>query len=134
MKTLEIEVKKILSWEKVADSVSPLAPTKPRLTPTYTSANFNLLVSLLLTGTFIPFLGPFIDQYQLAESRPIKIPLFKTNLVSVHFFQWPQKSRYSKTKTAFLGSICQYSNIDEKGAGGKGGCWSKNLRRMFCKF
>ena len=38
------------------------------------------------------------------------------------------------TKAAFLGSICQYSNIDEKGAGGKGGCWSKNLCRMFCKF
>ena len=34
---------------------------------------------------------------------------------------------------AFLGSICQYSNIDEKGRG-EGGCLSKNLRRMFCKF
>ena len=40
------------SQEKVADSVSLGAPTKPRLTPTYTSANFNLVVTSLLPSFF----------------------------------------------------------------------------------
>ena len=59
------------SQEMVADSVSLGAPTKPRLTPTYTSANFNLVVSLLLSGTFIHFF-----KINIKESWKINLSFF----------------------------------------------------------
>ena len=57
------------SQEKVADSVSLGAPTKPRLTPTYTSANFNLVVTSLPPSFF------WIPSQILFSFRDSKLPI-----------------------------------------------------------
>ena len=60
------------SQEKVADSVSLGAPTKPRLTPTYTSANFNLVVTSL--PSFL-LLDAFINSFLLYKVGDSKLPI-----------------------------------------------------------
>ena len=66
------------SQEKVADSVSLGAPTKPRLTPTYTSANFNLVVNSFLpwdTFTYFFFL------YKEGDSKlPVQISVLDVQI------------------------------------------------------
>ena len=84
--------------------MSPLAPTKPRLTPTYTSANFNLLVSLLLTGTFSIFRWSFYKSVStcLNEVCPISNPKFLTILVFVHCFNGQRNPGTEQLKQHFL--------------------------------
>ena len=102
--------------------MSPPASTKPRLTPTYTSANFNLLVSLLLTGTFSIFRWSFYKSVStcLNEVCPISNPKFLTILVFVHCFNGQRNPGTEQLKQHFLAVFVSIQILTRRGQKGRG--------------